>query len=93
MLEKGEKEKRRKGRMRKAIVFGYNLQEAEEKYKEYCNLNNIPCRFGEAVFLSSKEFSSRNREKIRGYYNEVMKNNVKLVNMSKAGFVSLYKGV
>ena len=77
----------------KVIVWGYNLLEAEQKYQEWCLLNNIPCRLSDAIFLSSRMSLDWNREKIRGYYNEVMEDRVKLVNMCKESFVHIYNGI
>ena len=62
--------------MIKAIVYGYNKPDAERKYKEYCRSNNIPCRLGEAILLSSMENPVTNSERICGYYNEVMNETV-----------------
>ena len=79
--------------MTKAIVWGYDLQEAELKYKEYCQVYNIPCRLSDAIFLSSRMSLSWNQEKIRGYYNDVMEEKVKLINMCKESFAHIYNGL
>lgn len=78
--------------MKRAIVWGDNFQKAELKYKEWCHSNNIPCRLSEAVLLSCRQPFSWNAEKIRGYYNEVMEDRIKLVDMSKEFFTRIYHG-
>ena len=76
--------------MKKAIVWGFNLLEAELKYKEWCNTNNVLCRLSDVIFLSGQMPLSWNQEKIRGYYNDVMEDRIKLVNISKERFVLIY---
>ena len=76
-----------------AIVWGYDLLEAEQKYKEWCHSNNVPCRLSDAIFLSSRMSLSCNQEKIRGYYNDVMEDRVKLINMCKESFAHIYNGL
>lgn len=79
--------------MKKAIVWGFNLLEAELKYKEWCHTNNVPCRLKDAIFLSGQMSLGWNQEKIRGYYKDVMEDRVKLINMCKESFVHIYNGV
>ena len=74
----------------KVIVYGYDLQESEQIYKVYCRSNNIHCYFQEAIFVSSKWSPSCIREKIRGYYNDVMNGKIKLLNISKDMFKYFY---
>ncbi len=76
--------------MKKAIVLGYDLHDAEQLYKTWCNSNNIPCRLNEAVLLSSKLSMSYKQEKIRGYYSEVMNDKIKLIGLDKQYFHYLY---
>jgi len=79
--------------MKKAIVWGYDLQEAELKYKEYCQVYNIPCRLSEAIFLSGKMSLDWNQEKIRGYWKDVMEDRIKLINICKESFIHIYNGI
>ena len=79
--------------MKKAIVWGFNLPEAEFKYKEYCYINNIPCRLDDVIFLSGQMSLSWNQERIRGYYNDVMEDRVKLINICKESFIHIYNGI
>ncbi len=76
--------------MKKVIVYGYDLMEAELKYREYCHVYNIPYRSSDAIFLSSRMPLSWNSEKICGYYNDVMEDRIKLVNICKESFIHIY---
>lgn len=76
--------------MIKFIVLGCNMRDSERIYKEYCCSNNIPCRLGEALLLS---FNMRFKEisnKLRGYYNEVINDNIKLIGFNKDDFKDYY---
>ena len=79
--------------MKKAIVWGFSLFEAELKYKEWCYTNNIPCRLSDAIFLSGQMPLGWNQEKIRGYWKDVMEDRVKLINMCKESFAHIYNGI
>ena len=50
--------------IKKAIVYGYSLLEAECKYKEWCHSNNVPCRLSDAIFLSGQFNLAWNQKKI-----------------------------
>ncbi|MBO7731950.1 MAG: hypothetical protein J6S67_05340 [Methanobrevibacter sp.] len=66
------------------------MRDSERIYKEYCCSNNIPCRLGEALLLS---FNMRFKEisnKLRGYYNEVINDNIKLIGFNKDDFKDYY---
>ena len=78
--------------MTKAIVYGFSLYEAERKYKEWCRINNIPCHLSDAIFLSGQMPLSKNQEKIRGYWKDVMEDRIKLINICKESFVHIYNG-
>ena len=79
--------------IKKAIVYGYSLLEAECKYKEWCNSNNVPCRLSDAIFLSGQFNLAWNQKKIKGYYKDVMEDRVKLINICKESFVHIYIGM
>ena len=79
--------------MKKAIAWGFSLPEAELKYKEYCYTNNVPCRLNDVIFLSGQMSLSWNQERIRGYYNDVMEDRVKLINICKESFIHIYNGI
>lgn len=74
--------------MKKAIVRGYNLEDAERRYREYCNTNNIPCQLKDAVLLSS--MSDSTERCIIGYYKDVIEGRVKLINLDIGNFIAMY---
>jgi hypothetical protein len=76
--------------MTRAIVKGYNIAECERRYKRYCNAFDIPCRRGEAVFITSQMSRSEQKEKIRGRYNDVIECRIVLINMTLIEFKYLY---
>ena len=79
--------------MKKAIIYGSSLLEAERKYKEWCHTNNVPCRLSDAIFLSGQMGLGWNQERIKGYYNDVMEDRVKLINICKESFIHIYNGI
>ena len=79
--------------MVKAIVWGFNLPEAELKYNEWCHSNNTPCCLRDAIFLSGKMPLSWNQERIKGYLKDVMEDRVKLINICKESFIHIYNGI
>lgn len=79
--------------MKKAIVWGFSLLEAELKYKEWCQTNNVSCRLSDAIFLSGRMSLSWNQDKIRGYYNDVIEGRIKLINICKESFIHIYNGI
>ena len=79
--------------MKKVIVWGFNLLEAELNYKEWCHSNNVPCRLSDAIFLSGQMDLGWIQERIRGYYNDVMEDRVKLINICKESFIHIYNGI
>lgn len=76
--------------MIKFIVLGWNMRDSERIYKEYCYSNNIPCRLGEALLLSHNVRYKEISQKLRGYYNEVMNDNIKLIGFNKDDFKNYY---
>ena len=78
--------------MIRAIVRGHSRKECERLYRRYCDALRIPCRAEEAVFLSSDNSPSKNAEKVRGSYNDVVEGRVHLVNMTLQDFKFLYSG-
>lgn len=74
--------------MKKAIVRGYNLEDAERRYKEYCHTNNIPCRLKDAVLLSSMSDSTERR--IKAYYKDVIEGRVELIGLDIGNFIAMY---
>lgn len=76
--------------MIKFIVLGRNMRDSERIYKEYCYSNNIPCRLGEALLLSCRMRYKEISQKLRGYYNEVMNDNIKLIGFDKDDFKNYY---
>lgn len=76
--------------MTRAIVKGYNIAECERRYKRYCNAFDIPCRMGEAVFITSRMSRSAQKEKICGRYNDVIECHIVLINMTLTEFKYLY---
>ena len=74
----------------KAIVYGHTLEDAERKYKDYCRKKNLPCRLSDAIYISGIERVENSQKKIKGYYSEVMNDQIVLVNMNKAYFNFLY---
>lgn len=79
--------------MKKAIAWGFNLHEAELKYKEYCHTNNVPCCLSDVIFLSGQMPLKWNQEKIKGYLKDVMEDRVKLINICKESFVYIHNGI
>lgn len=66
--------------MIKAIVYGYDRYDSERLTRE----NNLKPR---EVLLINGNMSQRDiQEKIRGYYNDVMQDRIKLINISKKNF-------
>ena len=76
--------------MKKAIVYGYDIPDCERLYTEYCKQNNIFARRDEVIFLFRGQSFSTMLDKVRGYYNEVMNDKIKLIGIDKDFFHTLY---
>lgn len=76
--------------MKKAIVFGYDKEDAEKLYSKWCSENNIPCHIEDALLLSSKDSFSNIQKQLKGYLDIVIKNKITLVNFSKKEFFYYY---
>lgn len=76
--------------MTRAIVKGYNIAECKRRYERYCNAFDIPYRTNEAVFITSQMSRSVQKEKICGYYNDVIRCHIVLINMTLNEFKYLY---
>jgi len=76
--------------MIKAIVYGYNMQEAENAYYKYCADNNIPCKLKDARLLSCSMKSKDIKDRIKGYLHAVESGEVKLIGWDKKRFLAYY---
>lgn len=76
--------------MVRAISAGWNLEQAYARYKDWCRENNLPYRQNECIALSATMPRSRQKEKIKGYFNTVVKGEIALIGMTKDYFTVLY---
>lgn len=76
--------------MVRAISAGWNLEQAYARYKAWCRENNLPYRQNECIALSATMPVSRQKEKIKGYFNPVVKGEIALIGMTKDYFMVLY---
>ena len=65
--------------MIKAIVYGYNREECESLYQDYCHNKGIPCRMNDFISLTYRMSLSERQTKIKGTWSGVMKGDIALI--------------
>lgn len=76
--------------MVRAISAGWNLEQAYARYEDWCRENNLPYRRNECIALSATMSRSKQKEKIKGCFNTVIKGEIVLIGMTKDYFTLLY---
>lgn len=76
-----------------ALVYGYNMHDCEEKYSEYCKKLNVPCKFSNALFITSKMNNKEIHFKLIGHYIYAIRDELVLIGISKDRLQKLYNTV